>query len=145
MDAETYTLTNRTPSIRPILRFGLHYGVMVGVMFAGMGLFAGLLAVSGYELSVEAPALFLAGMGASMTAPMIWFMRRRGHSPAANRAMALSMILPTVGVLGLLAASSNTDVHELMGLEHMAMLPAMLVAMLPYRREYTHGHRAALA
>ena len=138
MNASTYTVTNRTATIRPALRFGLHYGVMVGVMFTGMGVFAGLLAISGYDLSAEAPALFLAGMGASMTVPMVWWMRRRCHSWAANRAMALSMILPTVGVLGLLASGSSAGVHDLMGLEHMAMLPAMLVAMLPYRREYTH-------
>jgi hypothetical protein len=156
MEAETYAFREETSSIgdrlasarrRPTLRFGLHYLEMVAVMFAGMGVFAAGLALSGAvlgyggaELETDAPSLFLAGMGFSMTAPMVWWMTFRGHSPAATRAMALSMIAPTVAVIVMLAVGLSTDSHALLMIQHTVMLPAMLVAMLPFRREYTHGH-----
>ena len=135
----------------PVARFTKHYVEMVLVMLAGMFLLGGVallpLAAAGISLQQlrdEAPALVLLGMGASMTAPMAWWMDRRGHSWAANRAMALSMILPALAMVGLLTAGA-AGLHSLLMAEHTVMFPAMLVAMLPYRHEYTHGHRAALA
>lgn len=155
MEAVTHTPTDRASSTagpsgslrRSIARFTLHYGEMVAVMFAGMGVFAAALAFAGTatayggtELKADAPALFLAGMGLSMTTPMVWWMRRRGHSRPANTAMALSMIAPTVAVIALLAAELSTDPHGLLMVQHTVMLPAMLVAMLPFRAEFTRTH-----
>jgi hypothetical protein len=71
---------------------------------------------------------------------MVWWMRRRGHSRAANGAMAMSMIAPTVAVIVLLAAGALTDVGVALEIQHIVMFPGMLVAMLPYRNEYTHSH-----
>ncbi|HEX2127919.1 MAG TPA: hypothetical protein VHF58_01745 [Solirubrobacterales bacterium] len=137
---------------RSILNFAKHYAEMVLVMFAGMGVFFGVAVAvaaavgSSYgELRDDAPALVLFGMGLGMTAAMVWWMARRGHSRAANRAMALSMILPTVLVLALLASGAMTNLDDLVTLEHVVMFPAMLVAMLLYRTEFTHGHRNAHA
>src|ERR687896_404719 len=97
--------------IAPALRFVGHYLEMVAVMLLGMGVLGGaalgLLALAGVtpgELADDAPAVVLSGMGASMVAPMVWWMRRRGHSAAANREMAGAMIVPTVVVLVLLVA-----------------------------------------
>ena len=136
----------------PIFQFTRHYSEMVLVMFAGMFVLGGalLLAAAGagvgrVEFQTEAPALFLLGMGLSMTAPMVWWMRRRGHSRAANGAMASAMILPTLATIVLLASGAVTDLDTLLGIEHMAMFPAMLVAMLPFRSEYTHSNVAAIA
>jgi hypothetical protein len=63
---------------------------MVLVMIAGMlvlgsalALPAAALGVGLSELSREEPAVLLLGMGLSMTALMVWWMRRRGHSRAA--------------------------------------------------------------
>jgi hypothetical protein len=133
------------PARWPLVRFALHYGEMVAVMFVGMGVFAGALAVAGAALGfglddVEsgAPASFLAGMGVSMTVPMVAWMRFRGHSAAANRAMAISMIAPTVAVLALLAAGFVSDSGTLLEIQHIAMFPGMLAAMLLHRSEYTH-------
>jgi flagellar biosynthetic protein FliP len=136
----------------PIFQFTRHYSEMVLVMFAGMFVLGGalLLAAAGagvgrVEFQTEAPALFLLGMGLSMTAPMVWWMRRRGHSRAANGAMASAMILPTLATIVLLASGAVTDLDTLLGIEHMAMFPAMIVAMLPFRGEYTHTHAEAVA
>jgi hypothetical protein len=132
------------------VRFGLHYLEMLAVMFTGMMVIGPILALiaaaAGYgfgELRADAPALVLAGMGFSMTAPMVWWMRRRGHSWPANRAMAISMVTPTVAAIALLAAGSVDDLGALLEIQHMAMLPGMLVAMLVFRREYLHRSRAA--
>jgi len=137
---------------RPIVLFARHYVEMVVVMLAGMFLLGGaaLLPVvaagmSLEELRAEAPALILLGMGLSMTVPMVWWMQRRGHSWAANRAMALAMILPAVALTVLLATGVEEDIGTLLGIEHTVMFPAMVAAMLPYRAEYTQGHERAVA
>lgn len=132
---------------RSTLRFTGHYLEMLAVMGLGMLVVGGLMVAAtaglgfGYgEIREDTPALFLAGMGFSMTAPMVWWMNRRGHSWPANRAMALSMILPTVFAIVLLAGGAVTEIESLLGIQHMLMFPGMLVAMLPYRTEYTHSH-----
>ena len=94
----------------------------------------------GSELAHEAPAILLLGMGFSMTAPMVWWMRRRGHSRAATREMAGAMIVPSLAVVALLALGVD-DVNDLLGIQHAAMLPAMLAAMLLRRQEYAHRTR----
>lgn len=131
------------------IHFAKHYVEMVLVMLAGMFVLGGaLLAIAGGlgaspdELQDDAPGLFLTGMGFSMVAPMVWWMRRRGHSWAANRAMAIAMILPTAATLVFLATGAITDLHSLLMIEHIGMFPAMLVAMLPYRTEFTHSASA---
>ena len=130
----------------PKLSFAKHYVEMVVVMFVGMfvlgGILLGIAAAFGVghgELQADSPALFLSGMGLSMTAPMVGWMHWRGHSWAANGAMALAMILPTVATLVLLGTGLSTDLNTLLGIEHAAMFPAMLVAMLAFRDEYTHS------
>jgi hypothetical protein len=137
--------TARGTVSRSAVRFALHYAEMVAVMFIGMGVFAAALAAmgaaAGYGLDdVESalPAAFLAGMGFSMTAPMVAWMRFRGHSAAANRDMAISMVAPTAVVLVLLAAGFVGDVGTLLEIQHIAMFPGMLAAMLLHRSEYTH-------
>jgi hypothetical protein len=131
----------------PALRFVGHYLEMVAVMLLGMGVLGGaalgLLALAGVtpgELADDAPAVVLSGMGASMVTPMVWWMRRRGHSAAANREMAGAMIVPTLVVLALLAAG-DSDVDSLLGIQHVAMFPAMFGVMLLRRDEYAHRGR----
>jgi hypothetical protein len=138
----THTLNDR-----PGVRFGLHYLEMVAVMFGGMLVLGGALLAAAAALGFgpeaiesDAPILFVTGMGVSMTVPMVAWMRFRGHSWAANRAMAAAMIVPSLAAIALLLVGSSDDTHGPLMLQHTAMLPAMLVAMLPYRREFT-GHR----
>jgi hypothetical protein len=118
---------------------------MVAVMLLGMLVLGGaalaLLALAGItpgELEDHAPAFVLIGMAFSMVAPMVWWMKRRGHSAAANREMAGAMIVPTLAAVALLAAGAVTDVDSLLGIQHVAMFPAMFAAMLFRRGESTH-------
>ena len=129
----------------PRVRFTAHYVQMVLVMLAGMGVLGGAWAIaivafgSGVsEFRESAPAFRLLAMGFSMTAPMVWWMRWRGHAIAANRDMALSMILPTLLTVSLLGTGAVTDIGTLLLIQHLVMFPAMLAAMLLRRQEYTH-------
>jgi Mg2+/citrate symporter len=78
------------------------------VLGSALALLAAALGAGPSELSRETPAVLLLGMGFSMTAPMVWWMSRRGHSRAATREMAV------------------------------AMFPSMLAVMLLRRQEYSH-------
>jgi len=135
---------------RSKVQFAKHYVEMVLVMFAGMLVLGGALLLivaalgtSPNELQEDAPALFLLGMGFSMTAPMVWWMQRRSHSWAATLTMALAMILPTIATIVFLATGAIEDLDTLLMIEHVAMFPAMFVAMLPFGSEYTHAQATA--
>jgi hypothetical protein len=128
-------------------QFSRHYLEMVIAMFAGMlvlGLPAAMalpaFGTSTSELQVDAPALVLLGMAVTMTVPMVAWMRYRGHAWQPSNEMAAAMFLPTFGVIALLWGGVVEDFDTLMMLEHVVMLPAMLVAMLLRRDEYTRGH-----
>ena len=129
-----------------------HYIEMVVAMLAGMvvlGLPAvGVLSAAGVtygELQSDAPAVLLLGMGVTMTVPMVAWMRHRGHRWQPTTEMAASMVVPTLGAVALLAGGVVTDVDTLLAVEHVVMLPSMLVAMLLRRDEYTAHHPAATA
>jgi hypothetical protein len=141
-------------SIRHFVR---HYFEMVAAMFLGMGALwmpavaaLGAAGISSSELRSDAPALLLLGMGVAMTVPMVAWMRYRGHGRPATTEMAASMLIPTFGAIAILASGLVGDVHALLMLEHVVMLPSMLVAMLLRRDEYTravhqHGQEQATA
>lgn len=133
-----------TTSTRHFIR---HYAEMLAAMFLGMAVLGmpvlmalGAAGVSSAELRSDAPALLLLGMGVTMTAPMVAWMRYRGHGWAASNEMAASMMIPTGGVIALLGAGLVDDVGTLLAIEHVVMLPSMLVAMLLRREEYSHAH-----
>jgi hypothetical protein len=134
----------------PALRFARHYAEMVAAMLLGM-LILGLpaegalraIGTSTTQLRDDAPAVALLGMAVIMTIPMVAWMRHRGHAWRPGAEMAASMFLPTFGVIALMAAGAITDFMTLMSLEHVVMLPSMLVAMLLRRDEYSgHAHHS---
>ena len=137
-------MMNLTSGTRHFIR---HYAEMVLAMFAGMlvlglplAMALGAFGVSMSELNEDAPALALLGMATTMTVPMVGWMRYRGHSWQPSSEMAASMFLPTFGVIALLWGGVIEDFGTLMMLEHVVMLPAMLIAMLLRYDEYAHGH-----
>jgi UPF0716 family protein affecting phage T7 exclusion len=99
----------------------------------------GAAGVTSAELQADAPAVMLAGMGITMTAPMVAWMRYRGHGWQPSNEMAASMLVPTAGAIALLGAGLVSDLDALLVIEHAVMLPSMLVAMLLRRDEYSHG------
>ena len=137
----------------PTAHFVRHYAEMVAAMLLGMLILglpaeAALRAIgsSTTELRDDAPAVALLGMAVMMTVPMVAWMRYRGHAWRPSAEMAASMFLPSFGVIALMAGGVVTDFMTLMSLEHVVMLPGMLVAMLVRRDEYTgHAHHALAA
>jgi hypothetical protein len=135
-----------SPATRHFVR---HYVEMVVVMLVGMGVLAlpadWLLSAFGTSYAELGDGAMLLGMAVTMTAPMVAWMRFRGHSARANAEMAASMLLPTFAVIGLLGARIVEDAGVLMLGEHVAMLLSMLAAMLLRFDEYghAHGHHAA--
>jgi hypothetical protein len=128
----------------PVGHFIRHYTEMVIAMFLGMAVLGvpagwalGAVGSSWDELNNDAPALMLLGMAATMTIPMVAWMRYRGHGWRANTEMAASMVLPTFAAIGVLAAGAM-DIGALLVVEHIAMLLGMLAAMLLRLDEYTH-------
>ena len=134
--------------------FARHYLEMVAAMLLGM-LVLGvpaegalqLMGTSASALQDDAPALMLLGMAFVMTVPMVGWMAYRGHGRRPNAEMAASMFIPTFGVIGVMAAGLVDDFMTLMMVEHVVMLPSMLIAMLLRREEYSgHAHtREAIA
>jgi len=85
-------------------------------------------------------------MAVTMTAPMVAWMRYRGHGWAASAEMAAAMFVPTFGVIALLGAGLVDDLGALLAVEHVARLLGMLGAMLLRRDEYSgavHSHGPA--
>jgi hypothetical protein len=135
-----------SPATRHFVR---HYIEMVVAMFLGMGVLSlpagwvmGAMGTSWSELDTAPMMLVMAG---TMTAPMIGWMRYRGHGWRANGEMAASMFLPAFAVIGLLWADVLTDVGVLFAIEHVAMLLSMLAAMVLRRAEYVGPCAAAHA
>ena len=131
----------------PTRQFIRHYAEMVVAMFGGMivlGLPAGAalaaVGIGAAELRNDYPTLLLSGMAVVMTVPMVGWMRYRGHSWRPSAEMAASMIVPGIGVIGLLWAGAVEDIGMLLVIEHVVMLPSMLVAMLLRRDEYSGHH-----
>ena len=123
--------------MHPMRNFIRHYVEMVVAMMLGMAVL-GVPANAVYDVS-DRPALLLIEMALTMTIPMVAWMRFRNHSWRLCNEMAASMLIPALGALALLGGGLVTDTAAL-GIEHMAMLPSMLVAMLLRRDAYT-GHQ----
>jgi hypothetical protein len=130
--------------------FARHYVEMLVAMFLGMAVLGvpavaalGVVGMSSSELENDAPALLLFGMAVTMTAPMVAWMRYRGHGWPASGEMAAAMFIPTFGVIALLWSGLVDEIGTLLFVEHVLMPVSMLVAMLLRRGEYTravHDH-----
>lgn len=133
--------------------FARHSAEMVIAMFLGMivlgtpaGWALGALDSGWTDLRAEAPAAMLGLMAFTMTVPMSAWMYRRGHGLRPNLEMAASMIVPTIGVIGLPAAGLVEDIGALLVIEHVVMLAGMFVVMALRPEEYSgHGHAPAAA
>ena len=125
-------------------RFVRHFLEMVAAMVGGMVVFGGLVslfcALTGHQDLFEHAGASAPIMATNMTVGMSLWMRHRGHDWAAVGEMAAAMYVPLVVLLvpfwvGVLPGGA------LLGGMHALMLPAMWIAMLHRRDEYTHRHR----
>jgi hypothetical protein len=123
--------------------FARHFGEMVVAMFLGMAVLGGLseltFAVAGASLSDQPGGFQIMLMGLNMTVPMVLWMSYRGHARARNIEMAASMVVPTVAA-AVLAWTGALGSGAGMGVQHAAMIPAMLGVMLWRYEEYSRHH-----
>ncbi|CAM3336703.1 hypothetical protein KIPE111705_03345 [Kibdelosporangium persicum] len=125
-------------------RFARHYVEMVVAMVAGMLLFAPVWTIAlSWWSPLTRPDVEALVMATNMTAGMSIWMRVRGHGWPAVAEMGAAMYVPFLLLLGpYWFGLVSADVVMIGG--HVLMLPAMLVAMLLRRTEYTvHHHREA--
>jgi flagellar biosynthetic protein FliP len=115
---------------------------MIAAMFVGMavlGAFWGVLlagaGTSSNELLESAPALVALGLMFDMTAPMVLWMRHRGHSGAEIAEMAGAMGGVALIALMLLWTSA-IEAIAICGIECALMVPATLLVMLHRRGAY---------
>jgi hypothetical protein len=125
-------------------RFTRHLLEMVLAMFAGMGLLGVALWVLGEPPGYSHLLVKYGLMGAFMAAPMVAWMRHRGHSWADGLEMTAAMLAPMFALvipveLGVAGYVPGLSEHSLMMLSHVAMIGGM-VALMIYRFErYAHG------
>lgn len=151
----TATATPAKPAKTRVLNraFARHYLEMVAVMVGGMvvlglpaGWVLGAFGSSWDMLTSDAPAAMLALMAATMTVPMAAWMRRMGHGWQPTLEMSASMVLPTLGAIGVLGAGLVGDTGTLLVAEHVVMLAAMFGVMLLRPEEYSgHAHHGVVA
>ena len=129
-------------------RFTRHLLEMVVAMMAGMGVFGLALAVLGEPPGYANLLVRYGVMGAFMAAPMVAWMRYRGHSWSDGGEMTAAMLVPMLAPVALVelgVAVPGLSEGTLMMLSHVAMIAGM-VALMVYRFErYAHrpgGHRA---
>jgi hypothetical protein len=142
--AATLTLGDDLTSRGSKRAFARHFGEMILAMLLGMIVLGGLtelaFALSGSSLADQPGGLQIALMGFNMTVPMAIWMSYRGHARAQNIEMAASMVVPTLAAAGL-AWTGALETAAGLGLQHAAMIPAMLGVML-WRYEHYSQHHA---
>jgi hypothetical protein len=79
-------------------------------------------------------------MAFNMTLPMVLWMRYRGHSWERSGEMAAAMNLPLTPLL-VLYALDLIPAQAVLGLQMMLMIPAMVLAMLYRKEEYSAAHQ----
>ncbi len=138
------------PKSRRARRFLRHFLEMMVVMMLGMcvlgAAFRGLHVLafgSGFDAAWRDHVLLAAfAMAFNMTAPMVLWMRHRGHSWERGGEMAAAMNLPLLPVLGLYFLDAIPS-RAVLGLQMMLMVPTMLLAMLYRLDEYSAPHEVA--
>ena len=121
-------------------RFARHLLEMVVAMIAGMAVLGVALAVLGEPPGYSNPLVEYGLMGASMSTPMVAWMRYRGHPWSHGLEMTLAMLVPTFALvlpveLGLVGLTG----HSLMMLSHAAMIVGMAALMIYRWDRYAHG------
>ena len=122
-----------------------HFLEMVVAMIVGMAVFGaivwGIFGLLGHASLRHYAGFRALVMAINMIIGMSLWMRHRRHSWAAIGEMAGAMFVPYVALLGPYLAGVLSG-PALLGAMHLLMLPAMVLAMLHRRDEYTSGHTA---
>ena len=138
------------PQDRKAWRFLRHLLEMIVVMMLGMcvlgaawGAFHEIVFGSAFaDAWRDYVGLAAFAMAFNMTVPMVLWMRYRGHSWERGGEMATAMNLPLLPLL-LLYSLDLIPAQAVLGLQMMLMIPAMVLAMLYRKDEYSAPHQTA--
>jgi flagellar biosynthetic protein FliP len=146
-EAATADATAHADHVPGKSHFWRHFVEMTVAMVVGMAVlgmpFRAILASFGYtwdEASARFPEIVCAAMTFNMAVGMVAWMRYRGHGWRTTTEMTLAMCAATAVALGMFWLHIVSE-DPLIGLMHVLMLPAMLIAMLSRREEYSYAHR----
>ena len=139
------------PQGRQARRFLRHLLEMIAVMMLGMcvlgaawGAFHEVVFGSAFADAWRDYVVLAAfAMAFNMTVPMVLWMRYRGHSWERGGEMAAAMILPLLPLLVLYAPLDLIPAQAVLGLQMLLMIPAMVLAMLYRKEEYSAPHQRA--
>ncbi|WP_086668646.1 hypothetical protein [Lentzea kentuckyensis] len=133
MSADQTTASPRRA--RPVVRFTLHFLEMVVAMVVGMIALGPIWSFAWPDLSGNMTAQVLV-MATNMSLAMALWMKIRRHGWPSIIEMSAAMYVPFLVLLPFYWAGVLTGM-TLMGAGHVLMLPAMLIAMLRRRHEYS--------
>lgn len=121
-----------------------HLGEMTVAMMLGMAVLGipselafDAAGVDYDRIELEWPTVPALVMAFNMSAPMVLWMRRRGHSWSYTLEMAAAMFIPVLVLTPLLWLRFISG-DGLSMIQHAVMIPSMLVVMLRRRRELAH-------
>ena len=125
-------------------RFTRHLLEMVLAMGAGMAVLGVALAVLGEPPGYANLLVRYGLMGAFMSAPMVAWMRHRGHSWKDGLEMTAAMLVPMLALvipveLGVAKYVPGLSEQSLMLFSHVGMIAGMVVLMIYRRDRYAHG------
>jgi flagellar biosynthetic protein FliP len=123
-------------------RFTRHLLEMVLAMMVGMAVLGVALAVLGEPPGYANLFVRYGLMGAFMAAPMVGWMRYRGHPWSDGLEMTAAMLVPTFALVApveLGVAVPGLSEGSLMMLSHVAMIAGMVVLMIYRFERYAHG------
>ena len=133
MSADQTTVSPRRA--RPVVRFTLHFLEMVVAMVVGMIALGPIWSFAWPDLSGNMTAQVLV-MATNMSLAMALWMKIRRHGWASIIEMSAAMYVPFLVLLPFYWAGVLPGM-ALMAAGHVLMLPAMLIAMLRRRHEYS--------
>ena len=123
-------------------RFTRHLLEMIVAMMLGMGILGLVLAAMGEPPGYANLFVRYGLMGAFMAAPMVGWMRFRGHSWRDGGEMTAAMVVPMLVPVALVqrgVAVPGLSEGSLMMLSHVAMIAGMVALMLYRFERYAHG------
>ena len=126
----------------PGWRFVRHLLEMVVAMMLGMGALGLAIGVLGEPPGYANLLVRYGLMGAFMAAPMVAWMRHRGHSWRDGGEMAAAMLLPMlapVAPVEMGVAVPGLNEGSLMLISHVTMIGGMVALMLYRFERYAHG------
>lgn len=122
--------------------FEMFLAMVIGMLFGGIAFWAAAGATGTFdEAGARLPTLLLIFIAFFMTVPMVAWMRVRGHIWRICSEMAAAMIIPAIPFI--LLTWFRVITWPVCGLYCVVTIPAMIIAMLLRRSEYSQHRHAS--